>query len=81
MDFLLSDEAGKLLSASEFHALPTRPEPGAGVADGDKGVWSGAASRRMPGLPRSVASSELDYERVADHVEGAMGVCGEVLGR
>lgn len=70
VDFLLSEEAESLLAASEFHALALRRKP---LMPGEE------VALRADGLPASVMASELDLERVAEFVEPAMRVCGEVL--
>lgn len=81
IDFLISDLAEKLLWESDFHALPTRPDRTVPGAEQNLGAWSRTAAARLPGLPRNLAHSDLDYERVAEHVDGAMKVCDEILGR
>lgn len=78
VDFLLSPEAERLICESEFHALPTRPGP-ASPALTD--AWRSLAVDRRPALPNNLGASELDAERVADHVEPAMKVCEDVLGK
>jgi iron(III) transport system substrate-binding protein len=76
VDFLLSKDCGEMLSAGEACAMkfgPTfMPELiGLSVAEArEKGERFGLVG---------VGPYTVDYEKIADHVEGAMKVCDEVL--
>ncbi len=75
IDFLLSPECEAILAKGEGRTLPMprSMDLSAGPVPGD------ASPIRDPLHRQRTSLSELDLERVADNIEAAMKICGEVL--